>query len=343
MGPLNSASMDYDLDVYLQQSWYDPRLSLLRFGINETVMLSGEAITALIWKPDLYFVNAKRATVHDVTAPNELVQITPGGYVLYGDSTMTAAVASSASNANARSVAAVVVLDHQHRELASAFLHSQNITDAEEVAIALAITHGNKLGRLFHVLADWHMTLANSCTFEHLRSGVRSYGHLATHNWRETRRRTGSFKGIQAEHPSTLPLKHPFQYQEAISWRLIQAGAYPDLHLISQIHPTAYPSRCPAEWWESLLASEALDDQLSLIERARMAVTASGALDSSGPGQWWKGYASPHIMPGWPEPGPATSQDRFPPPVTHGGQDHLVVLKGTDFCIPMTQLSSQSG
>lgn len=75
---------DYDLDVYLQQSWYDPRLSLLRFGINETVMLSGEAITALIWKPDLYFVNAKRATVHDVTAPNELVQITPGGYVLYG-------------------------------------------------------------------------------------------------------------------------------------------------------------------------------------------------------------------------------------------------------------------
>ncbi|KAH6929620.1 hypothetical protein HPB50_003198 [Hyalomma asiaticum] len=84
MGPLNSASMDYDLDVYLQQSWYDPRLSLLRFGINETVMLSGEAITALIWKPDLYFVNAKSATVHDVTAPNELVQITPGGYVLYG-------------------------------------------------------------------------------------------------------------------------------------------------------------------------------------------------------------------------------------------------------------------
>ncbi|XP_077563727.1 glycine receptor subunit beta-type 4-like [Haemaphysalis longicornis] len=84
MGPLNSASMDYDLDVYLQQSWFDPRLSLRGFGIDETVMLSGEAITALIWKPDLYFVNAKRATVHDVTAPNELVQITPDGYVVYG-------------------------------------------------------------------------------------------------------------------------------------------------------------------------------------------------------------------------------------------------------------------
>ncbi|KAH9369032.1 hypothetical protein HPB48_002622 [Haemaphysalis longicornis] len=75
---------DYDLDVYLQQSWFDPRLSLRGFGIDETVMLSGEAITALIWKPDLYFVNAKRATVHDVTAPNELVQITPDGYVVYG-------------------------------------------------------------------------------------------------------------------------------------------------------------------------------------------------------------------------------------------------------------------
>ncbi|KAH7959271.1 hypothetical protein HPB49_009832 [Dermacentor silvarum] len=87
----------------------------------------------------------------------------------------------------------------------------------------------------------------------------------------------------------------------------MQAGTHPNLYLLSKIHPTAYPSCCPwcsekatlflitwacraitaltpiqhpsAERWESLLASEALDEQLSLIDRARKAATARGGLD----------------------------------------------------------------
>ncbi|KAM7313709.1 glycine receptor subunit alpha-2 [Ixodes scapularis] len=75
---------DYGLDAYLEQSWLDPRLNLLRFGINETLMLSGETLTARLWKPDLFFVNAKDAAIHSITAPNELVKIDPDGTVLYG-------------------------------------------------------------------------------------------------------------------------------------------------------------------------------------------------------------------------------------------------------------------
>lgn len=60
-----------------------------------------------------------------------------------------------------RTRAVAVVLDHHHRELASASLHCQNITEAEEVAIALAIAQGNKLGRSFHVLTDCQAACRN--------------------------------------------------------------------------------------------------------------------------------------------------------------------------------------
>ncbi|KAH7949049.1 hypothetical protein HPB49_004511 [Dermacentor silvarum] len=51
-----------------------------------------------------------------------------------------------------RTQAAAGVLDRHHMELASAFLHCQDITEAEEVATALAIAHGNKLRQSLHVL-----------------------------------------------------------------------------------------------------------------------------------------------------------------------------------------------
>ncbi|KAH7945777.1 hypothetical protein HPB49_015371 [Dermacentor silvarum] len=73
----------YDLDIHLQQSWHDPRLNLRRFGVNRTVALNGAEIADKIWKPDVYFMNAKRARKHSVTMPNELVDITPSGDVYY--------------------------------------------------------------------------------------------------------------------------------------------------------------------------------------------------------------------------------------------------------------------
>lgn len=95
--------------------------------------------------------------------------------------------------------------------------------------------------------------------------------------------------------------------EESVSWRQIQTGTFPNLHILSKMHPSAYSPLCPwcsakatlyhvtwecqaitalqpvqnptAERWEELLASENLEDQLSLINRARRAAAASGALD----------------------------------------------------------------
>ncbi|XP_075749628.1 glycine receptor subunit alpha-2-like isoform X1 [Rhipicephalus microplus] len=83
LGPINTNKLTYDLDIHLQQSWHDPRLNLRRFGVNRTVGLNGAEIADKIWKPDLYFMNAKRARKHAVTMPNELVDITPDGDVYY--------------------------------------------------------------------------------------------------------------------------------------------------------------------------------------------------------------------------------------------------------------------
>ncbi|XP_077484893.1 glycine receptor subunit alpha-2-like [Amblyomma americanum] len=83
LGPINTNRMTYDVDIHLQQSWFDPRLNLRRFGVNKTVSLNGAEIADRIWKPDLYFVNAKRARTHSVTMPNVLVDITPDGDIYY--------------------------------------------------------------------------------------------------------------------------------------------------------------------------------------------------------------------------------------------------------------------
>lgn len=255
-----------------------------------------------------------------------------------------------------RTRAVAVVLDHHHRELASASLHCQNITEAEEVAIALAIAQGNKLGRSFHVLTDSQAACRNYLKGRisqpalnillrahdageqlHIRTPpirhkiIWTPGHAGLEGNQAADRVARGYTSRAPDHPAPeAPVPVPCDYssilnyykgtrrkyspphrsltkEEATSWRLIQAGTYPNLHLLSKIHPTAYPSRCPwcsekatlfhitwacraitalppiqhpsAERWESLLASEALDDQLSLIDRARRAATASGALD----------------------------------------------------------------
>ncbi|CAN7984074.1 unnamed protein product, partial [Ixodes hexagonus] len=83
LGPFDTAEMDYNVEIYLQQSWYDPRLNLYRFGVNTTLSLNGAEIAPMMWKPDLYFANAKHSAKHDVTMPNELVDISPKGEVHY--------------------------------------------------------------------------------------------------------------------------------------------------------------------------------------------------------------------------------------------------------------------
>ncbi|XP_077484891.1 glycine receptor subunit alpha-3-like [Amblyomma americanum] len=82
-GPLDSSSMDYPVNLYLREYWYDPRLSLLRHGVNETFVINGGDMASLLWKPDLTFVNMKAARIQEITVPTSLVKIFPDGRVLY--------------------------------------------------------------------------------------------------------------------------------------------------------------------------------------------------------------------------------------------------------------------
>ena len=85
---------DFQLDVYLQQFWRDPRLAH-----NETsrILIRDKTILDRIWHPDVYFakylflhiqivassLSARIAQFHEVTQPNFLVWIDPDGSILY--------------------------------------------------------------------------------------------------------------------------------------------------------------------------------------------------------------------------------------------------------------------
>ncbi|KFM71052.1 Gamma-aminobutyric acid receptor subunit gamma-2, partial [Stegodyphus mimosarum] len=61
LGSINAANMEFGMDIYLRQSWYDPRLGLSRYGINHIVTLNGQGVIENIWQPDLFFRNLKAA------------------------------------------------------------------------------------------------------------------------------------------------------------------------------------------------------------------------------------------------------------------------------------------
>ncbi|KAK8772402.1 hypothetical protein V5799_024354 [Amblyomma americanum] len=70
------------MDMYFRQAWRDPRISLRRFGHTENLTVNGAALLGRMWKPDLYFVNAKEVRTHSVTMPNQLLRLSPDGDVL---------------------------------------------------------------------------------------------------------------------------------------------------------------------------------------------------------------------------------------------------------------------
>lgn len=72
---------DYEVDLYLRQKWVDERL---RHGnITEILDLNDPNLVKAIWKPEVYFPNAKHAEFQFVTVPNVLIRINPDGEILY--------------------------------------------------------------------------------------------------------------------------------------------------------------------------------------------------------------------------------------------------------------------
>ena len=69
------------MDLYLSQSWVDPRLD--HSDITQPLDLNDPNLVKAIWKPEVYFPNAKDAEFQFVTVPNVLVRINPKGVILY--------------------------------------------------------------------------------------------------------------------------------------------------------------------------------------------------------------------------------------------------------------------
>ena len=65
----------------MRQHWFDARLQHPK--LIDQLDLNDPNLVKRIWKPEVYFPNAKDAEFQYVTVPNVLVRIDPGGRILY--------------------------------------------------------------------------------------------------------------------------------------------------------------------------------------------------------------------------------------------------------------------
>ncbi|XP_068743501.1 gamma-aminobutyric acid receptor subunit beta-3-like [Montipora capricornis] len=78
-GELNEANMEYSMDIFFRQWWYDPR-----FKHNSTKPFNMAADpTKLFWTPDTYFFNVKSIKYHLVTRENMRVMIYSTGKIYF--------------------------------------------------------------------------------------------------------------------------------------------------------------------------------------------------------------------------------------------------------------------
>ncbi|XP_076309860.1 glycine receptor subunit alpha-2-like [Tachypleus tridentatus] len=80
-GSINPETMDYEVDLYLQERWFDERLK--EASGSRPLDLNDPELVKRIWKPEVFFPNAKSADFQLVTVPNVLVRINSGGEILY--------------------------------------------------------------------------------------------------------------------------------------------------------------------------------------------------------------------------------------------------------------------
>uniref|UniRef100_A0A1E1XT66 Putative tick transposon n=1 Tax=Amblyomma sculptum TaxID=1581419 RepID=A0A1E1XT66_AMBSC len=113
-----------------------------------------------------------------------------------------------------------------------------------------------------------------------------------------------NYRGRRMRYP---PPHISLSREEAVTWRQLQTGSFPNLHMLNKMHPTIYTDKCPwcdekptlyhitwacqnihvvpkiqnpsAEQWETLLSSDRCEDRQGLVQRAQRAAVASGALD----------------------------------------------------------------
>ena len=72
------------MTIFLRQKWTDNRLKWTDSHLsNDSVITLDTRMANVLWVPDLFFPNEKRAHLHEVTVPNRLVRIHSNGTILY--------------------------------------------------------------------------------------------------------------------------------------------------------------------------------------------------------------------------------------------------------------------
>ncbi|KAF6774370.1 hypothetical protein AHF37_05770 [Paragonimus kellicotti] len=82
---ISVVNMEFTVDLYLRQTWIDPRLAwqdIPYLKHYENSILLTQQIQQL-WLPDLFFRNGKLGFMHDISVPNHLIRVFPNGNVLY--------------------------------------------------------------------------------------------------------------------------------------------------------------------------------------------------------------------------------------------------------------------
>ncbi|ESN95866.1 hypothetical protein HELRODRAFT_185969 [Helobdella robusta] len=87
---ISEQTMDYSISMYFRQAWRDPRLSFPPYRAPGTsgdpkkqIRMQDESWN-IIWVPDTYFRNEKRAAkFHDVTVANRMLTVNCTGHVWY--------------------------------------------------------------------------------------------------------------------------------------------------------------------------------------------------------------------------------------------------------------------
>lgn len=79
---VNEESMTYVTDIFMAQTWRDPRLRLPSNMSEEYRILDVDWLRNM-WRPDSFFKNAKKVTFHEMSIPNHYLWLYRDKTLLY--------------------------------------------------------------------------------------------------------------------------------------------------------------------------------------------------------------------------------------------------------------------
>ncbi|XP_053374556.1 glycine receptor subunit alpha-2-like isoform X2 [Mercenaria mercenaria] len=79
---ISEQNMEYTIMMLMRMQWQDERLAFKELANYSRLDLTGEMV-ALVWTPDLYISNERKAGAHSLVKPEELIYINPDGVVTF--------------------------------------------------------------------------------------------------------------------------------------------------------------------------------------------------------------------------------------------------------------------